>query len=414
MWSQEFRVESSFDGAVNFSAGVYYADIEQAFETGQNAFNSGLLYPDPFTGNRYDWDKNQYTDTESISAFAAIYWDLSDTVSVTAGVRYSEDEKDSWFEIPYMHDFGSRVVGFLPSGTVVEDLNFEDDEITPEVAVNWAYSDETNFYLAYKSGYKSGGIDFSALPSASLAPDENGEIDVEQLYYDSETGSGVEGGVKSTLADGTLRLNGTIFYYVYEDLQVQLFDASITQYATFNAGELTTQGAEFDVTWLTPVEGLQLNAAFAYTDAEFTDEFINEQGDDLDGEPAARTADWTGFAGFTYDIPMGANWMFGLTGDARFNDGYKLTDSIDSPEQDSFWQYDASARFYSADGRYELAIIGRNLGDEVVAYSAQARPFSCTDLPDGSCTTAVPAGQKDQVLTSSIGRQYTVQFTFRY
>ena len=69
MFSQEFRLDSNYDGAFNFSAGIYYADIEQEFITGQNAVNAGLITPDAVTGNNYDWDKNHYTDTKMWSAF---------------------------------------------------------------------------------------------------------------------------------------------------------------------------------------------------------------------------------------------------------------------------------------------------------------------------------------------------------
>lgn len=408
-WSQEFRLDSSYDGNLNFSAGAYYADITQDFITGQNAVNIGLIAPDPVTGNRYDWDKEHYTDTDSYSAFAAVYWDINDTLSLTAGGRYSKDEKKGSIVLPYMHTFlvGS---GFLPSGTVIDEgLDFDDDQWSPEVSLNWAYSEDVNLYVAYKSGYKSGGFDNSALPSASL-----GSGDVTPLLYDSETSKGGEAGVKSDLMDGTLRLNAAVFYYLYEDLQVQLFDASIIQFSTFNAGEVTTKGAEVEMMWATPINGLQLTSAIAYTDAEFTDEFINDQGDDLDGEAPARTAEWAGNAGFTFDREIAANWMIGLSGDARYSDDYKLSDNLDANEQSSYWMYDASIRLYSADNRYELAVIGRNLSDEVIEYSNQARPFACKTDPAGGCFASAPPGELDQVSTGGIGRQYTLQFTYRY
>ncbi len=411
MWSQEFRLESSFDGAINFSAGFYYSEIEQQFITGQNAVNSGLFYPDPATGNRYDWDKSHFTDTDSWSVFGALYWDISETLALTAGARYSEDEREGSITIDYMHDFLETNLGFLPGGTVLDEgLEFDDDNLSPEISLSWAVQEDMNLYVSYKAGYKPGGFDNSALPSASLS-----DGDVSGLIYESETGEGVEAGMKSTLRDGTLRLNATVFYYVYDDLQVQLFDANIIQFTTFNAGELTTQGAEVEFQWATNVDGLLFNGALAYTDAEFTDEFINDQGDDLDGEPVARSAEWAGNVGFTFEREVGANWMFGLSGDARFNDGYKLTDNLNAPEQDSFWLYDASMRFYSADNKYELALIGRNLGDEVINYSTQSRPFACgTDPVTGGCAAFTPPELLDQVLTGGIGRQYTLQFTYRY
>ncbi len=411
MWSQEFRLESSFDGALNFSAGLYYADIEQEFITGQNGVNIGIAGPDPVTGNRYDWDKEHYTDTESWSAFGAVYWDITEDLTLTAGVRYSDDDRDGSIRIPYMHTF-LVASGFLPSGTVIsEGLEFDDDEWTPEVSLNWAYNEDINFFVAYKTGYKSGGFDNSALPSATL-----GSGDVAPLIYESETGEGVEGGIKSTLMDGSLRFNATAFYYVYDDLQVQLFNSNIIQFDTFNAGELTTQGLETEFVWLPGIDGLTIRGALAYTDAEYTDEFINNEGDDLDGQTPARTADWAGNIGVTYERQLTGDWMIGLSADARYSDEYPLQDVLGTEEEDSFWIYDASVRVFSSDNKYELAVIGRNLSDEVVRFSNQSRPFACgsSGTPGVCVDPPLRNADLDQIGTSSMGLQYTIQLTYRY
>ena len=418
MFSQEFRLDTSFDGSVNFSGGLYYADIEQEFITGQNAVNAGLIFPDPITGNSYDWDKNHYTDTKSWSVFGAIFWDLTDDLTLTAGARYSKDERDGYIDIAYMHAFLSGVFGFLPTGSVVGDgangtdrLEFDDSEITPEISLNWSLNDNVGLFLAYKTGYKSGGFDNSALPSATL-----GSGDVGPLLYESETGEGFEGGIKSVLMDNALRFNATAFYYVYEDLQVQLFNAVAIQFDTFNAGELTTQGAEADFAWATGIDGLTVYGAIALTDAEYSKTFINNEGDDLNGRTPARTADVAGNIGFNFETSISNNWNLGLSAAAQFSDAYGLQDVIGSQEQDSFWLYDASLRFFSADRRYEVALIGRNLGDEVVGYSQQSRPFACGSSGTPGVCVSPPLSNAglDQVTTTGIGRQYAIQLTYRY
>ena len=418
MFSQEFRLDTSFDGSVNFSGGLYYADIEQEFITGQNAVNAGLIFPDPITGNSYDWDKNHYTDTKSWSVFGAIFWDLTDDLTLTAGARYSKDERDGYIDIAYMHAFLSGVFGFLPTGSVVGDgangtdrLEFDDSEITPEISLNWSLNDNVGLFLAYKTGYKSGGFDNSALPSATL-----GSGDVGPLLYESETGEGFEGGIKSVLMDNALRFNATAFYYVYEDLQVQLFNAVAIQFDTFNAGELTTQGAEADFAWATGIDGLTVYGAIALTDAEYSKTFINNEGDDLNGRTPARTADVAGNIGFNFETSISNNWNLGLSAAAQFSDAYGLQDVIGSQEQDSFWLYDASLRFFSADSRYEVALIGRNLGDEVVGYSQQSRPFACGSSGTPGVCVSPPLSNAglDQVTTTGIGRQYAIQLTYRY
>ncbi|MEH6590982.1 MAG: TonB-dependent receptor [Halioglobus sp.] len=409
-FSQEFRLQTSLSGSLNFSAGVYYADIDREFISGQNALNVGLVFPDFATGNGHDWDKQNFTKSESWSGFGAVYWDVTERLQLTAGARYSEDEKTSEIRIPYMH-FLLESSGFLPGGTVITDgLEFEDDNWSPEVSASYALRDSVNLYLAYKSGYKAGGIDNSALPSGGL-----GSGDVSGLIYDSETGEGVEAGIKSDWLGRRLRLNVSVYQYVYDDLQVQQFDASVIQFQTFNAGEITTQGAEAEFVYLPALDGLQFHGALAWTDAEFSDTFINGEGQDLDGKNVSRSADWAGQLGLLYDWSLGANWNLGLSADARYNSGYRLADEFNPLEQDAYWLYDASIRLYSSDQRWDLALLGRNLSDEIVYYNAQARPFACaTDPVSGGCQPPVANRELDQATPSSRGLEYALQLTYRY
>ena len=111
-------------------------------------------------------------------------------------------------------------------------LAFDDSEVTPEVSLNWSMSDDVSLFVAYKTGYKSGGFDNSALPSATL-----GSGDVGPLLYESETGEGFEGGVKSMLLGGALRLNATAFYSrnsIRPHITCSNFCRGITQNKTCN------------------------------------------------------------------------------------------------------------------------------------------------------------------------------------
>ena len=108
--------------------------------------------------------------------------------------------------------------------------------------------------------------------------------------------------------------------------------------------------------------------------------------------------------------------MVGLTGDARYSDEYPLQDVVGTEMEDSYWLYDASVRLFSNDRKYELAVIGRNLSDEVVRFSNQSRPFACgsSGTPGVCADPPLSNANLDQVATSSMGRQYLVQFTYRY
>lgn len=424
--TQELRLSSDFDFPVNFQAGFFLQDVEQVFEAYQYAVNVALspalpaIFParflpdgrDPATGNGYDYNKNHYLDTRVYSAYVAGYWDITDDLELTAGVRYTDESKQGRIDIPYMHAFLASI-GFRPSGFSISDgLEFDDDNWSPEVALNWTITDEVSVYGAYKQGFKSGGIDNSVLPNSGLntcppAPVNpvTGQCNFPgALIYDSETAKGGEAGLKSNLFDNSLRLSATVFHYRYEDLQVQQFNSTAIQFFTFNASELTTKGFELDFHWMTPVEGLTFRGAFALTDADYTKQFIQVDGQDLNGYPRERSADVAFYVGTSYDLDAGNGWRVGFSSDVRYSSGYPLEGRPNAFEQDAFALVDAAIRLYTEEGRWEIGVVGKNLGDKTYAFSEGSRP---------GAIAPVPGGLQDRVTTTSLGREILLQLRVR-
>ncbi|MBM4204382.1 MAG: TonB-dependent receptor [Gammaproteobacteria bacterium] len=415
--SQELRLSSNFDGPLNFQLGAFYQDVEQTFEAYQYAFNLGAIFgPDPVTGNQYDYNKNHFLDTKVFSSYFAGYWDvIPEVLQVTAGVRYTDEEKDGFITIPYMHA-AAALFGF-GAPALVEGLTFDDDNLSPEVAVNWYITPDVSVFGSYKEGFKSGGVDNSALPTNSLDPAQNPDFP-DFLIYDSEEASGFEFGVKADMLDGSLRVNASVFQYKYDGLQVQLFNSQTIQFQTFNASELTTEGLEMDLFYVTPIEGLTLRGAIAWTDTSYTKDFINATGENLKGQDGALSAETAGSAGLSYDFALSDAWRMDVSLDGRYNGGYAFTATKDPLKQESFWLVDAAIRAYSADDRYELALIGRNLTDEIYAQGAGARPGACFRAnpaggPFATCTPTI-ANNQDQVVTTSLGVEYVLQFRVRF
>jgi len=374
-----------------------------------------LFGPDPVTGKGSDYTKIHYLDTEVWSAFLAAYWDITDRLEMTAGVRYTDEQKDGRIELPYFHT-GAQLFGFGGFDRV-DGLEFDDDNLSPEVALNYYVTPEISVYGSYKEGFKSGGVDNSALPTAKLNPNSPTFTGFDFLYYDSEEASGFEVGMKAKLLDNTLRWNATAFTYTYDDLQVQLFNSLTIQFETFNASELKTEGVETELEWITPIDGLSLRANLAITDTQYEDDFINATGQNLKGEDAAGSAEVAGNLGFTWDLAVLNSWRMDISADARYNDGYPWTATLDPYEQDSFWFLDAALRLYSADDRYEFSLIGRNLNDKIVAQGGGARPGACANnqaaVPFG-CDPTAGANEQDQVTYTNLGRTVTGQFRVRF
>ena len=107
-----------------------------------------------------------------------------------------------------------------------------------------------------------------------------------------------------------------------------------------------------------------------------------------------------------------------LSSDLRYNNGYTFTATDDPYEQDSYWLIDAALSLYTEDERYQLSLIGRNLGDEIVAQGAGARPGACYQAnpaapPPLRCTPTT-ANNQDQVVTTTLGVEYLIEFRVRF
>lgn len=407
-FTQEVRLTSDFDGMFNFMVGAFYENRTIDFDTSQQAVNLALVTPDPITGNTFDWFKKQRTKTDAVSLFGSVTLDLTDQLELAGGLRWTDETKTSTISLPYLHAGLSAGGGFLPSGFFSGPINFSDSNFSPEVSLRYQATPDVNVYAAFKTGFKSGGIDNSALPSFTLGLAAAAN-DFSSLIFESETGLGGEVGVKAQFADRTVTLNTSVFYYVFDDLQVQNFDATIIQFQTFNASQLTSKGVDVEFAWQTPVEGLNFSGAMAYTDAKFTDTFITTSGEDLDGRRAARAPEFAGNIAFDWTIPMSDAFELGLSGNAQYTGSYFTNeDSINDIRQGSYVTLDGSISVGAPDGKWRLSLVGVNLTDEIWVNTSGGRPFLAPANAFG-----IPVGD-DSVVTQNRGRQVFVEAAFKF
>ncbi|MEM6709851.1 MAG: TonB-dependent receptor [Pseudomonadota bacterium] len=434
-FAQEFRLAGQLGDSVSFLLGAFYQDRELIFDSAQHAVGAAQFAAlftgsaaDPLTGLTSDWRKVHTTDSETSSVFASVSWNVTDRLELTAGARYSEEERTQVINLPELHNFfkTSPIFAGLFAGIDVGfnsgNIEFEDDQVTPEFSALYALTDEINLFAAYKTGYKAGGVDNSALPSASLAG-AAASGDFGSLIFDTETGEGFEAGMKGRFLEGSLRLDVTAYRYVYEDLQVQTFNTTAVQFNTENAGEVTSQGLEVDFTWLPNIDGMTVYGAVSFLDAEFSDSFLPEPPlgitdpaviaqYDLDGRATSGAADVAYNVGVDYARPFGPNGLeWGYSLNMSYTDEYE-TQNEDPVGwiQDSFYLFNARVFLGSADGRWRLSLMGRNLGDELYVVTSGGRPFSGTDS-----NTLLPGNQglPDTILNYARGRQLFLQFDVR-
>ena len=287
-WSQELRLESNFDGPLNFSLGAIYIDYEAApsdyyvFSNSLTittyALGGGALVdlnnPPDGTGQNYYLNRTQLYQLSSFAAMGEAYWTPFEDFTVTAGVRFTQDEKDVYPVSPMLFGFLSGVVVPPP----VPHQNAEFEETTGRLGFDWkvdtGFTDETLLYAFYSRGYKGGGFN----PPGSVG------IAGVNATFDPEFVNAYEIGMKNTLMGGEMIFNATGFYYDYQGYQI----SRIVQRTSINENiDATVTGAELELVWR-PTDGWRINSTLGYLGTEITGGTSLDVFDRAQGDP-----DWT-------------------------------------------------------------------------------------------------------------------------
>ncbi len=388
-FSQELRVATELESPFNYMLGFYYESFDRRHE---NSSKLGLFGRDPTRGFTNDQHVIQDTDGDSWSVFGQVIWDISDQWELAAGARYLEDEKHGSQHHQYVHPF-LLIIGWFPEGVDL-DADTSDTDFSPEVTLTWRPNDDITVWGAWKNGYKASGYSAPTVLTRTFGP--------ENITFGEEDAHGFEVGVKSTLLDGRLRLNVTAYDYDFEDLQVSQFRPETTTFVIGNAASAYTRGIEFDAAFQA-TDNLQLYAEGGFNKAK-NDKYPNvacyafqprvagecEDPDrdgrffqDLSGQTLSNAPKFTGSLGFEWTQPLGDRWVGILAGEGLYTDSYATAGNGEPlARQPSFWRLRARVGLQSADGKYDFAIIGNNLTDEIWPIGG-ARPGAITPSDQG-------------------------------
>ena len=430
-WSQEFRLASNFDGDVNFTLGAFYEDkeVEQDIDVlgGFNRYAPALL---PLVGNGafFLGRQNPHQEGNSWSVFGQVSWDINEQWTLAVGGRYTEEEKELAMRalVRATPLFGFAEVDWVD--LTILDPKQDWNNFSPEVTFSYQHTDDIMFFASYKEGFKSGGYDISYGSFRAYTP----ALPLD-ITYNEELVEGFEVGMKSTLADGTLRFNVTAYSYNYEELQLARFDGATISFSIFNGGKASADGLEVEALWATPVAGLTLTANLAFADSKFN-EFIapcwagqtialgcdsephpvtgNNTGTDKAGDGLPYASDLSATLGLNYDASISANWNLGLSLNAVFTDDYNPIPERPPEEvlQDSYWWINVGVSLYSSDDRWEVFFRGVNLADETYNSGGVAAP----GLGNTALTGTNDASGLPDFLTYAVGgRQFNMGVTYR-
>ncbi|MEM5518337.1 TonB-dependent receptor [Henriciella sp. AS95] len=412
--SQEIRFTTKWDGPFNLMFGGFYSDEDFLF------YSSAYIFPvpvDPVQNTARTFVRNSEFEATTTSLFAEARYDLTDTLELSGGARWSRVERDSLQFSAAPH---SNFAGAFPDGVRLED-EFSDENVSPQVTLRWKPSVNTTWYVSYKEGFKSGGYNLSQslTPAASVAAGE----------YDSETAQGFEVGLRTIAFDQQLRFNATAYDFEYDNLQVQKFDPVTIGQISDNAGSLTTKGVEVDFDFApNAVEGLSIRGALAYNDASYSDyvgqcfggQTIAEgctllpnngafTSRDYDGLTPPKSPEWSGRFGGSYQFPIGS-LTAQLSSDLTYTSEYNYTDTLRPDSiQDAFTKIDAAFSITGPTDQWTVSLIGRNLTDELVASSANDIPFT-----GGAGTGTTSGTRSDMSAQVANPREVYLELSYRF
>ncbi len=248
-FSQELQAVGNL-GAVDYVFGLYYFNEnvgEIASTPSTNTWNAtGTAYTinDSAPWQRANWNIARATraNSKSYAAFAQLTWHIQDSLRLTAGARYSHDEKDG-----VLYKLNNVASNFS--------FDISDNRIDPLITLAWDPNSDMHVYAKYATGYRAGGASSRSLTFRSFGP---------------ETVTSWEAGFKSELFDRRVRFN--LAGYIMNRKNTQFdFDFYVPSGGVFrhnletiNAGTTKIRGIEADVT-AQPIENLTLALSYAYT-----------------------------------------------------------------------------------------------------------------------------------------------------
>jgi len=353
-------------------------------EMGANYLHEDLRTRNEFNINPVDNTSIQdYTmKTNYASAYAWMSWVPVEDFAVVAGGRFNYESKDMKLSTLRVSPFTG--VPDRPPTNVDEYVS--DTGVSGDISFNYKPTDEHLIFFKYSRGYKGPHINGLIL-NARLTTDDSRPLTTP---VKPEKVDALELGVKTSWLDNTLSVNGSVFYYDYQNIQIfQLRNSGngdVPVQQLINANDADIFGAEIEVRshplyGLVPeeIDGLEVFASFGWLNSTYTDFTQTLISYDLDsGVQNINSFDFSGnrlinspeFAFSGYAAWPWVSYFGTLT--ARFDWTFK-SDIFFGPEndpniaEDAFWLMNIRVGYTTPDGVIELAGWVRNLTDK--AYS---------------------------------------------
>jgi outer membrane receptor protein involved in Fe transport len=295
-WYEELRLASPANSRLTWNTGVFFShqdenipeDIFDRTLRQQMLDYSGYDLCDPLdcsNGRIFHGPENRVVD-EQIALFGELKYQITDTVSATAGIRVSK-----------VNFYGTSFQGgpFLGTPDATTSASGSEKPVTPKAVVSWQPDTDNLLYVSASKGYRVGGV------NVGVGTICGGDLQTLGLSaapgkYASDNLWSYEAGGKNTFLNHRLQINTSLFWIDWRNIQQNVYLPSCGEQFTANLGHVVSRGGDVDVQ-LKPVSSVLLQLTAAYTDAKFTRDSraapdttpIVSAGDRLPGAPWSFT-----------------------------------------------------------------------------------------------------------------------------
>lgn len=290
-------------------------------------------------------------NVKSYAAFAQANYRLNDQISITAGGRYTIDKKDV---------DAQTLTAAPPAPPLALDATFK--AFTPKLGIEWRPDQNSLAYASVTRGYKSGDLNLFA----NIVAGEDPKVTPESIWA-------YEVGAKTALADGTVLLDGSAFYYDYSNYQMNVQFAEGPR--VFNMDKVRIYGFEFKPVFR-PAQGLRLGGAVTYLNSKVTrssrnliNPFVTTGGPiNPVGLSLPQSPKWKANMFASYTVPIGQKSLtFAI--DATYSDRFN-NDLFGSFPNPSYTIVNGNIRLAAFQDRWSLNVYARNITNEVYTTSS--------------------------------------------
>ena len=421
-FSQEFRY-AGVAGKLNWLVGAFYAkeDLDQstplAFGNDMERFLSLR-----FSGNRSTatlasllampvgsvftpgsgYLDRFHQESETAALFTNNSLAITDKLELTVGLRYTQEGKtlasaysntgtggNSCLAALARRPQITAAVGATTAATVIgtvcatlNDPGFKAytstqkqtaEEVTGTAKLSYRFNPDLLTYVSYARGYKSGGfnLDRARFTFASPNPD---------TFFPAEFVDSYEFGAKSTLAGGSLLLNGALFYQEFSNFQLNTYTG--ISYVVSSIPTVVSRGIDTDVMWRTPIDGLRIQGGLTYAETQYGS-FTPGAGVStrlpntrLSGAPL-----YSGSVSGTYDRPLTDNLELHTNLNVRYTSSYNTGSDLNPLKvQKEFALVNARIGVGNSSDSWRFEIWGANLTDETTSQVMFDTPLQTGSL----------------------------------